>query len=138
MTNARKIASLATLLNGISTASSEIKPTEFTMDQGYKDIESIAWSAMTLDFEALGPEFFKLQNDLSTGLPCYACRAFTELSQEFYDTFISEWLVVEATYSLCGFIIPKVGYSPTACKGIINDQFRDTILPIIRHKVLSK
>lgn len=125
---------MAALLYGTSQAEARRHKHshKLSFHNSMKDANDLAYSAMKFDFEAMGPEFFKLYGDVKTELPCQACQYMTVTAQEFYDSWFPEWLIIELAYGLCGIVVPKLELRPTVCKGIIDDQFKDTILPIIR------
>ena len=75
MPTMKSIAKMATILNAANIGSAETKKESFNFLDGVKDVEKIAVSALTLDFEALGPEFFKIQTDLTDKVPCAVCKA---------------------------------------------------------------
>lgn len=71
------------------------------------------------------------------GFGCGICRGTTRFLHFLLGNRIVKPIVVETVLTLCPYVIPYIGYIPSTCPGIINQQFTDSIYPMLVNQLLS-
>ena len=70
---------------------------------------------------------------------CYMCKAGSGLVRTFFGNKIVTWMINEIAIGGCRLVMkPLTGFIPETCPGIINQQWRDSIYPILTQTLLSE